>query len=89
MWELMFNRNCSTSSCTDTSGQGNAIWIGESEEAVLERVGAAIGYALVTLPTYDVTYQEVRQQIVSRVSIESGGTVAGRVASVFSHHGFP
>ena len=79
VWELLYNRNCSTSStCSDTTAFGNDIWIGEGQEAVITHVGAALGAALKNLGE-NVTFAQVRAQFVSRVLADSGTAVRDRV----------
>lgn len=85
VWEILFNRNCSNGTCSSTSGFGNQLWVGESQEAVIDHVGTALGSALKVLGP-NITFAQVRAQFVSRVRTDSGNTIGDRVLAVFSHH---
>jgi hypothetical protein len=86
IWELMFNRDCTSDTCTSASGVGNTIWVGESQEAVITHVGAALGRALQVLGQ-NITHSQIRAQIILKIRTDSGNATANRARAVFEHHG--
>jgi hypothetical protein len=86
MWELMFNRNCSNSTCASTSLVGNLIWLGMSHDSVLKRIGGALGSSL-DLSPQSTNFVQIRNLFLSDVLSLEGVATRDRVQAVFNHHG--
>lgn len=96
IWELLYNRNCSTttspctgttSSCTaSTTGNGNDIWCGATEDQVSDNVGRALAYAMKTLGQ-NVTFGQIITAMRSQWVVDTGTNAANRARAVFTHHG--
>jgi hypothetical protein len=91
IWEILFNRNCSTRACASTDGfatDGVRLWGTRTQEQVIERVAAALGSALQTLGQ-NITFQQVRAEFIARVREDTNEETAAAVGAVFAHHGMP
>lgn len=91
IWEILFNRNCSTRACSSTddfASDGVRLWGGRNQEAVIELVGAALGSALKTLGQ-NITFQQVRAAFIAKVLADTDAATAAAVGAVFAHHGMP
>lgn len=89
LWEVLWNRNCqSNDTCTIDMFFGSTIWPSPTgREQVITNVGSAMGWAMSVLGP-DVTYQQVRAQMRSRILAVSNAAAAEQFQRVFSHHGF-
>lgn len=89
VWELLFDHDCTAagSACAsaDTLDDGAEIW-DLGDEAVITRVGASLAFAHKALGT-DVTFAQFRAQMIAKIQVDSGATIANRASAVFSHHG--
>ncbi len=88
IWEVAWNRDCTTDSCTDTqTSNGTTIFSGLNREATITAVGDALSYANASLGQ-NPTFQQVRALMRSRIQSEINLSTATRFQRVMSHHGF-
>lgn len=85
-WELMFNRNCSTETCTATTLAGNTIFPGASAEDSIFNMGRCLGFAL-AISASSYTHNDLRAAMRSCLYAYNGSTSAEAAQRVFSHHG--
>jgi hypothetical protein len=87
LWELMWNRDCFSTTCPNPVTFGNTVFPGDSQETVLKSVGEALGFALKVLGQ-NITFAQVAAQMRDKVRQEHSVTDAARFGSVLAHHGF-
>lgn len=88
VWELLFNKNCNSDTCTANTTFGSTIWTGgASASTVRLRVGTALAHAQKVLGTSQNFFQ-ISLHMEDRIGNDVDAATESRAALVFSHHGY-
>ncbi len=85
MWELMWNRNCSSVACTTTSAFGSAIFPSATQTQVLVSMGTALGYSL-SVSGMEPKFQSLWTHMYVKLIGLHGVTEANNANDVMTHH---